>query len=92
MLIHLPSAASYLDTHSFTTYAAYQQGGYDPDSAIPLSNCSRSWWAALSARDHSIVRRILRSQKQTSRIWIKHFTLRRLIYNLAVWKTYKNKK
>ena len=91
MLIHLPSAASYLDTHSFTTFAAYQNGGYDRDSAIPLINCSQSWWRALSDRDRSIVRRILRSQKQTSRSWIKHFTLRRLIYNLAVWKTYKNK-
>ena len=91
MLIHLPSAASYLDTHSFQIFAAYQLGGYDRDSAIPLINCSQSWWRALSDRDRSIVRRILRSQKQTSRRWIKHFTLRRLIYNLAVWKTYKNK-
>lgn len=91
MLIHLPSVASYIDTNSFNMFAAYQKGGYDKDSATPLITCSSTWFNSLSARDRSIVRRILREQEQTSRSRIKHFTLRRLIYNLAIWKTYKHK-
>lgn len=89
MFIHLPSVASYLDSYSLNTFAAYEQGGYDADSAIHLIKCSQTWWRALSVRDRAIVKRILRSEKQSSRYWIKHFSIRRLIYNLAIWKTYK---
>lgn len=89
MLIHLPSVASYLDPMTRNCYAAYQMGGHDKDSATPLEHCSQDWYKALSQRDRTIVKWFIRKEQKTSRKEIKHFTLRRVLYNLAIWKNYK---
>lgn len=55
MLIHLPSVASFIDTSDALVYAAYQNGGFDSDSATHISDCSDTFQNLLSPEDRYVV-------------------------------------
>lgn len=60
MIITLNSVGSVLDTETGITYAAYQKGGYDPDSEVHIDDCCQEWYDALSDEDRLLIKELMK--------------------------------